>query len=340
MPGTVPAPTQPRIGICCGDPAGIGPEVTLKALAAEQPRLRATWRLLGDLDQLRQLNEQLGLQLHLAKASSPHTPHCIPVETTPGVSLQPTPQPGSPEAGHAALRWLETAARLCLRSELDALVSAPLNKAAVIRSGLPGFRGQTEYLTELAGGPPTTMMLLGHDDRQRWLRVALATTHLPLRQVADALNPQCILTAIEQAAQACHNLQLPHARVAVCGLNPHAGESGHLGTEEQTLIQPVVETAINLGIDATGPLPGDAVFHQAISGRFDAVVAMYHDQGLAPLKLLAFDTGVNWTLGLPFIRTAPDHGTAYDLAGRNQANPSSMQSAIRLAVQLAAARKS
>jgi len=182
-------------------------------------------------------------------------------------------------------------------------------------------------------------MLLGHDEQGRWLRVALATTHLPLSNVPRNITREKILLAIELAANACRDLELTSARIAVCGLNPHAGESGQMGDEEITIIGPAVEAARRAGFNVRGPLSGDAVFYHALRGEFDAVVAMYHDQGLAPLKAVAFDTGVNWTLGLPFVRTSPDHGTAYDIAGRGIANPSSMIAAIRLARQLVRARK-
>jgi 4-hydroxythreonine-4-phosphate dehydrogenase len=209
-----------------------------------------------------------------------------------------------------------------------------VNKESIIHAGHP-FVGQTEFLSELAGTRQTAMMLLGHDERGRWLRVALATIHIPLKTVSDRLTPEKLLLAIELAAQACRDLRLPRARIAVCGLNPHAGEGGEFGDEEIKTIRPTVLTAKQRGLDVVGPLSGDTVFHYALQGDFDAVVAMYHDQGLAPLKAVAFDTGVNWTLGLPFIRTSPDHGTAYDIAGRGLANPSSMIAALRLAKQLA-----
>lgn len=180
------------------------------------------------------------------------------------------------------------------------------------------------------------MMLLGHDDHGRWLRVALATVHIALRDVPLKLSPEKILLAIERAAEACRDLGLARARVAVCGLNPHCGEGGEFGDEEPHLIEPAIAAARKKGLDATGPHSGDTVFHQALTGEFDAVVAMYHDQGLAPLKTVAFDTGVNWTLGLPLIRTSPDHGTAYGIAGKGIANESSMIAAIKLARQLAA----
>ena len=214
------------------------------------------------------------------------------------------------------------------------LVTAPVNKEAIVRAGIP-FVGQTELLSELAGAERTAMMLLGQDDRGRWLRVALATTHLPIRSVADSLRRETIETVIELAANACRDLGLDRARIAVCGLNPHAGEGGKIGSEEITTIAPAVAVARSRGIEVTGPVSADALFYYAYRGDYDAVVAMYHDQGLAPLKMVAFEQGVNWTLGLPFIRTSPDHGTAYDIAGQGKANPSSMIAAIRLAKQLA-----
>jgi 4-hydroxythreonine-4-phosphate dehydrogenase len=218
---------------------------------------------------------------------------------------------------------------------LDALVTAPVNKEAIIRSGEPRFIGQTEFLSELAGAQRTAMMLLGEDDRQRWLRVALVTTHLPIKAVASAITQAKVELAIELAAQACRDLRLARARIAVCGLNPHAGEGGKIGTEELESIIPAVAAAAQRGIDVKGPFAADTLFYYAYRGDYDAVVAMYHDQGLVPLKMIGFERGINWTLGLPFIRTSPDHGTAYDIAGLGKADPSSMQAAIGLARQLA-----
>jgi 4-hydroxythreonine-4-phosphate dehydrogenase len=219
------------------------------------------------------------------------------------------------------------------------LVTAPVNKEAIIKLGKP-FIGQTEYLSELAGADRTAMMLLGADDRGRWLRVALVTTHLPLRRVADSITEAKVELAIELAARACEDLDLPRAKVAVCGLNPHAGEGGKTGTEEITVISPAVTNMRNRGIDVEGPFAADTIFYYVFRGDYDAVVAMYHDQGLVPLKMIGFDSGVNWTLGLPFIRTSPDHGTAYNIAGQGKANPASMIAAIHLAKRLAAKRAS
>jgi 4-hydroxythreonine-4-phosphate dehydrogenase len=214
------------------------------------------------------------------------------------------------------------------------MVTAPVSKENIIRAG-HAFVGQTEFLSQIAGTDRTVMMLLGHDEHGRWLRVALATTHVPIKMVSEQLTRDKIELAIELAAKACRDLRLPRARIAVCGLNPHAGEGGELGTEETTTVGPAVLAARKKKIEAVGPLSADTLFYHAYRGDYDAVVAMYHDQGLCPLKLIGFETGVNWTLGLPFVRTSPDHGTAYNIAGQGIADPSSMISAIRLAKQLA-----
>jgi 4-hydroxythreonine-4-phosphate dehydrogenase len=325
------------IGISLGDVTGIAPEVALKAVAAEAQSDDVRYLLIGDVDHLTRVNAQLGLRLPLeayqgGKSSGRFLTH-NPLPTTLPEGLVE----GSPAAARAAVEWLTDGAQRCLRHELDALVTGPVNKQAILHTGKP-FIGQTEFLTELSGAQRTAMMLLGQDDRGRWLRVVLATTHLPLRLVAENLSRAKVELAIELAAQSCADLHLPRARVAVCGLNPHAGEGGELGTEETTIIAPAVHAAKRRGLDVSGPFAADALFYQVFKGDYDVVVAMYHDQGLVPLKMVAFETGVNWTLGLPFIRTSPDHGTAYDIAGQGIASSSSMQAAIRLAKQLARGR--
>lgn len=334
---------HPVVGITLGDITGIGPEVTLKALAAlsapEPTDARASvdelagprFLILGDAGWFEATKRGIGLV-----NGQPGEPSVALLD--PRIEpLPPTLEPGDPRAARAAVDWLRHGARLCLSGQLDALVTAPVNKQAIIEAGV-AFVGQTEFLADLAGVPDPVMMLLGHDEQGRWLRVALATTHLAIRVVADILTPARIRRAITCAAEACRQLGLDRARVAVCGLNPHAGEGGHFGREEIEVIAPVVSSLRAAGVDAHGPFAADTLFHQAWRGEYDAVVAMYHDQGLAPLKLIAFDTGVNWTLGLPFIRTSPDHGTAYDLVGRHAARPDSMLAALRLAVQLARRR--
>jgi 4-hydroxythreonine-4-phosphate dehydrogenase len=324
-----------RIGIAIGDVTGVGPEVALKAVAAELKKDSAQYVFIGDESILHQWNKKLPRPLALKNLSDRGRFSIINPLKKPLPGKLPA---GSPLAANAAMAALREGANLCLLGELAALVTAPVNKEAIIRAGYKDFVGQTEFLSGLAGAKRTAMMLLGYDDQNRWLRVALATIHISLKSVPKKLTAEKIALAIELAAQACRDLQLPRARIAVAGLNPHAGEGGEFGDEEIKLIAPVISALKKKGMDVTGPLSGDTVFYYALRGDFDAVVAMYHDQGLAPLKAVAFDTGVNWTLGLPFIRTSPDHGTAYDIAGKGIANPSSMIAAIRLAKQLAANR--
>lgn len=327
------------IGIALGDMTGIGPEVTLRALAAEAAAGQGAdtrYLLLGDPAWLQRANANVGLPLQPFTGYGASADRYFVLDPEPQ-PLPPALEPAAPAAALAALAWLTEGAQRCLRGELAALVTAPVSKQAILRSGRT-FVGQTEFLAELAAAPRTAMMLLGEDDRGRWLRVALVTTHLPLRRVPDAVTQPKVELAITLAAQACRQLGLDRARVAVCGLNPHAGEGGAMGTEELDVIGPAIASCRARGLDVVGPVSADTIFHQAYVGRYEVVVAMYHDQGLAPLKLVGFHTGVNYTLGLPFVRTSPDHGPAYDLVGTRQANPSSMRAAIRLARQLARAR--
>lgn len=323
-----------RIGISLGDITGIGPEVTLKAIAAELDADSTHYVLSGDAGIAQGLIAKLGLNLSLTPLAQATATTRVSITNPLAAPLPPNLTAGAPAAAHAAVAWLKDCAERCRRGELDAMVTAPVSKEAIVRAGHT-FVGQTEFLSALAGTKRTAMMLLGTDERGRWLRVALATIHIAIKSVPEKLTAEKITLAIELAAQSCRELNLPRARIAVCGLNPHAGEGGEFGDEEITTISPVVQALQKRGFDVVGPLSGDTVFHYALKGEFDAVVAMYHDQGLAPLKAVAFDSGINWTLGLPFIRTSPDHGTAYNIAGQGIANPSSMIAAIRLAKQLA-----
>jgi len=343
----VTPPTPAPIVIACGDPNGVGPEVSLKAVAAELSSPESPdFVLVGDHATLEQTRATLGLTASLpwhpfpiAKDRAPNqTPRVavlhVPPRNPPPTPANPAQSPAASLGALAAVDSLHRAAQGCLNSEFSALVTAPVSKERIINTGIP-FIGQTEFLAQQARCPEITMMLLGDDDLGRWLRVALVTTHLPLRHVAAAITAAAVSRAIRHAALACHQLRLPRARIGIAGLNPHAGEGGHLGNEEISVITPAIREAQHQGIDAHGPLSGDTIFHHALHGGFDAVVAMYHDQGLAPLKVAAFERGVNWSLGLPFIRTSPDHGTAFDIAGRGIADPSSMRAAIRLAIRLA-----
>jgi 4-hydroxythreonine-4-phosphate dehydrogenase len=330
---------SPRpIGISIGDVTGIGPEVTLKALAEER-KDSGSYVLIGDIPYLEGLRTRLGVDL----AWEIYHPRAIPsagrvyVFQPAKESLPKVLAAGAAPAARAAAEWVRVAAQMCLAGELSGMVTAPVNKEAIVRAGIP-FVGQTEMLSEVANTVRTAMMLLGKDDRERWLRVILATTHVPIKDVAQKLTREKVELAIELAAESCRLLGLPRQRVAVCGLNPHAGEGGKMGMEEITTITPGVQRCRERGLDAHGPFSADALFYYVYRGDYDAVVAMYHDQGLVPLKMVAFEHGINWTLGLPFIRTSPDHGTAYDIAGQGKANPSSMIAAIELAKKLAGRR--
>jgi 4-hydroxythreonine-4-phosphate dehydrogenase len=322
---------MPPIAIACGDHSGIGPEIALKAVSEEVARDHPSIRyvLIGDRGHLQRWNQRLRLGLDLGTDSPEPRVGLVDPRAEP---LPEMLAPGDLRAAAAAMDYLRFAAERSLAGGFAALVTAPVCKETIVRAG-NAFVGQTEFLAEIAGNPEVTMMLLGDDAQGRWLRVALATTHLPLRRVPEVLTSARIERALRQATDACEELQLGRSRLAVCGLNPHAGEGGVLGDEESRIIAPAIAAARRAGLDVTGPLSADTVFHAALRGDWDVVVAMYHDQGLPPLKTVAFDRGVNWTLGLPFTRTSPDHGTAFDIAGGGKADPSSMRAALRLAVQ-------
>jgi 4-hydroxythreonine-4-phosphate dehydrogenase len=238
---------------------------------------------------------------------------------------------GNPRAKRRAdaVDWVVEGAKRCLTGDLAALTTAPITKELLRRAGYP-FVGQTELLAALSRTKRFAMMLAGGP-----LRVALVTTHAPLRDVAKLITGRKIVEVIVLSNQICRRFGVRHPRIAVAGLNPHAGEGGLLGDEERRVIGPAVKRAARRGIAVSGPYSADTLFYRAAHGEFDAVIAMYHDQGLAPFKLIAFDNGVNLTLGLPFIRTSPDHGTAPDIAGKGIARPEGMIAAINMAAQLA-----
>ena len=290
----------PRVGITAGDPAGIGPEVAERAAA--DPRVAEV---------------------------------CEPVIYQPETDSVPGGfQPGAATAagGQAAYEVVCRAAADALAGRIDAVATGPVNKTALRMAGLP-WRGHTDLLAHLTGAADAVMMF--HADR---LRVVLATVHIPLAAVPAQLTRQRMERTIGLAAAELPRFGYAAPRLAVAGLNPHAGEHGIMGHEDEQVLRPAVDAQRARGIDVAGPLPGDTVFVRAVNGEFDAVVACYHDQGLIPVKLLAFGEAVNVTLGLPIVRTSVDHGTAYDIAGRGVADPSSMIAAVRLAARLAAAR--
>jgi 4-hydroxythreonine-4-phosphate dehydrogenase len=239
-------------------------------------------------------------------------------------------QKGMPtaEGGRASAEYIRKAVELAVNKQVDAVVTAPISKEALKMAGM-NWPGHTEMIAELTGTKDYAMMLAGGP-----LRVILVTIHTALRNVPDLVTKEKVLKTIRLAKKACSMLGIGHPRIAVAGLNPHAGEAGIFGDEETREIVPAIEAAAREGISATGPFPPDTVFHKAYKGEVDIVVCMYHDQGLVPLKMIAFDKGVNVTIGLPIIRTSPDHGTAYDIAwsgSTGKADPSSMIEALKLA---------
>ncbi len=307
-----------RIGITAGDINGIGPEIALKACAQAKWPGNVEFLLYGPADIL---VRQAWCKL---RTKWPEI-----INSSLGDSIRWQPGKISADAGRAAINAIRLAVRDCLKGEIDAIVTAPISKEGIHKAGLD-VPGHTEFLARLTKTKRYAMMLFGGP-----LRVVLATRHIPIADVPKKLTAAALREQIQLAAESLPWLGAPRARVAVCGLNPHAGEGGDIGREEIEIIAPVIRALKRKGLCVSGPHPGDTVFHAAAKGEYDAVVAMYHDQGLAPLKLIAFDTGVNVTLGLPFVRTSPDHGTAYDIAGKNCANPASMIEAIKTAIFLA-----
>lgn len=324
--------TPVRIGITAGDINGIGIEVALKALHGTDLPAGQRAILIGDLPVIRSQCRRFRLPVPPAWDPAEGPVPAAPVvvwDPWPGQGLRWEPGTLRAEAGRAAAEWITFGVQACQRGILDALVTAPISKEGLHRAGY-AYPGHTEMLAELTGTKRFAMMLFGGP-----LRVVLATRHIPISAVPAALTPAVVRDAVRITDEGLRWMGQRRRRIAVCGLNPHAGEGGHIGDEDQRVIAPVVRALRRAGLDVHGPLPGDTVFHHAATGAYDAVVAMYHDQGLAPLKLIAFDSGVNLTLGLPLVRTSPDHGTAYAIAGKNRANPASMAEAIAQARRLA-----
>lgn len=309
---------RPTVGITMGDPAGIGPEIILKALKSDRIDGLCHPVIIGSAKVLRR-----------AGAKNLSLVDCTPVDMR-------RIRPGriSPEAGQAAFASIATATNLALVGQLSAVVTAPICKRSLHLAGYY-YPGHTELLAELTSTLRFAMMLTAGK-----LRVVMVTTHLPLAQVGDHINRSRVTNTIVLAHRALQDLfGIRRPRLAVCALNPHAGEGGVFGNDEKKVIVPAIEKAIQQGIQAQGPFPADTLFAPAMRRSFDAIVAMYHDQGLIPIKMAGFGKAVNITLGLPIIRTSPDHGTAFEIAGRGEADPSSMVRAIEMAVRLARRRK-
>ena len=350
------SPASPLIAVTMGDPAGIGPEVVVKALADEGVRSDCSLTVFGDAAALRAAAERFGVPADWSIVAAP-------AALRPDASgAQVCDLGGCPSdllfaarptraGGAASLRYITAALEAARDGLVAAVVTGPINKQAIAMAG-SRFAGHTDLLADFFGVPNPVMMLVGGP-----LRVALVTHHIRLADVPDALSTEAIVaTARTVDASLRRFFAIPQPRLAVCGLNPHASDGSRFGDEELRLIEPAVVALRHSGINARGPIPPDTCFHRAwVShlqfahgryvpiedatppGEFDAVIAMYHDQGLIPLKLLAFDTGVNVTLGLPIIRTSVDHGTAYEIAGRGVASPNSLIAAIRLAAEMSKA---
>ncbi len=315
----------PLLALTAGEPAGIGPDL---CIALSQQALPCRLSVLGDLDVLRARAARLGIAIDFTtgdtvpahQAGALHVRH-IPV-AAPVV-------PGVLEPGNSAhvLALLDAAIEGCMNGAYDAIITAPVHKGVINDAGF-AFTGHTEYLADHSGTERVVMMLAGGG-----LRVALATTHLPLREVADAITPALLDEVVRILhADLRRKFGIARPRIAVAGLNPHAGESGHLGREEIDIIEPALNRLRGEGLDLVGPLPADTLFSRIRQEPCDAVLAMYHDQGLPVLKYASFGAGVNVTLGLPFIRTSVDHGTALDLAGSGRAEAGSLLAAIDMAL--------
>lgn len=331
---------KPVVAVTLGDPAGVGSEVILKALRRPEVQRICRPLIVGDLGVLQRTQVKRGgprLKLIPWERGQPLPKFegTVPVRSLTNLSPRDS-HPGRPSraCGDAAYLYIREAVEIVLAGTADAMATAPISKK-ILHSAGHFYPGHTELLAEITRTKECRMMMLG-----KRLKVVLVTVHLPLSRVSAALSRRQVRVTLELTNLAMrHSFGISRPRLAVTGFNPHAGEDGIFGPEEKKFIRPAIEEVRQGGIRAYGPFAADSLFHQAVADRYDAVICMYHDQGLIPLKLLHFFDGVGLTLGLPIIRTSVDHGTAYDIAGKNKANPSSMKEAIILAAQLALRRK-
>lgn len=313
----------PTIALTMGDPSGIGPEIVVKAVSDPKLATTARWIVVGDSQVLKLAEQSTGLSLRETE-----------VRNVPSLKALHDFTFGKLDAryGQAAVEYVRIAAEMCLSNEADAMVTAPLNKEAVTLSGRP-FSGHTEYIAELCGATESRMLLCSER-----LSTVHVSTHVSLRRACD-LNTGRILRTIKLGNAAMKLLGFEQPRIAVCGLNPHAGEHGLFGDEDERFIVPAIQASRQKSIECSGPYAGDTIFLQASRGAFDLVVAMYHDQGHIAMKLIDFEGTVNISLGIPIIRTSVDHGTAFDIAGQNKADAHSMKQAMRVAVRMATTRR-
>jgi 4-hydroxythreonine-4-phosphate dehydrogenase len=329
--------TQPLIAVTMGDPAGIGPEIIARAFGEEDFRKHNRAIVVGDAGILERAARLLDLALRANVVAEPEDAAFEP-DSVDVISETELPEDLpfgelDARAGDAAFRYVERATHLASEGRVGAIATAPLNKEAMHLAGHK-YPGHTEILAELTGTKDYAMMLVTDE-----LKVIHVSTHISLKEAIERARPEREFAVIRLAHESLQKLGVESPRVAVAGLNPHAGENGLFGTEDAEHIAPAVAAAVEEGIDATGPHPPDTVMMRARKGAFDIVVVQYHDQGHIPIKLMGFDTGVNVTVGLPFFRTSVDHGTAFDIAGTGKADPASLRAAIDLARRLAGAEE-
>lgn len=330
---------QPVIGITAGDPGGIGPEIVVKALADAEIRKAAKYIVFGMNEQLEIVADRAEIEPFWSRV--PHEKFNLESSTKVLVadydefSIPPWIKTPSKAAGQASIKFCLDAIDAAKAGFLDAIVTAPINKKSWKLAGAR-WPGHTEMLAERCKSKRKVMMFVAGP-----LKLALATIHEALFEIRHKFTIGCVFEPIDLLNDALKEyFGIENPKIAVAALNPHAGEDGQFGDEEKRIISPAIMLAREIGIDCYGPFPADSIFLRTVNGEFDAVVAMYHDQGMIPVKLLAFDIAVNVTIGLPIIRTSPAHGTAYDIAGKNLANPASIKSAIRTAIQMAKTKKS
>jgi 4-hydroxythreonine-4-phosphate dehydrogenase len=325
------APLKPLV-VTMGDPSGIGPEIAVKALAAPTP---IGCVVLGRADVVRAAAARFAPDRPVTLLDRIEAATCAPNQIemleTEGDGPFPVGEV-SAASGRAAFAAIRKGVELCKSGQASGIVTGPIHKEALAAADI-AYPGHTEMLADFGGASQVAMMLANTE-----IRTVLVTIHCSLRDAIDRADHAAQMSAMRLADEGCRALGVAKPRVAVAGLNPHAGEGGLFGREEIEIIAPAIAAARAEGIDASGPWPGDTVFMQARQGRFDVVVAQYHDQGLIPVKYLGVDKGVNITLGLPFVRTSPDHGTAFDIAGRGMAKASSLIAALRMAARMAARR--
>lgn len=320
-----------RIAITMGEPRGVGPEVIVKALHGGKAGKMFIPVVIGNADVMREAVKMTGLPVRIRTVSAisgirTEPAHINVLDIRSRLSAKKCAP--SKSAGSAIIKYIEKAVELAQNNEVSAIVTAPISKESLKMAGAE-WPGHTEMLAALTNTKDFAMMFVS-----KKLNVILSTIHLSLKDVPKKINEKLVLRTIRLARTGTGMLGIKEPQIAVAGLNPHAGESGIMGTEEIKAIAPAIAKAQKEGINVSGPYPPDVVFHKALNKEFDMIVCMYHDQGLIPFKMLAFETGVNVTVGLPVIRTSPDHGTAFDIAWKNKANPSSMIEAIKLAARI------